>query len=74
MMEIGNKIKEMDKEFIESLNRDRGECPDAILYIGKDFLKLFLVLVFSLFLKNISRFFREILQICTGKFNARTCR
>ena len=67
-------IREMDKEFIESLNRDRGECPDAILYIGKDFLKLFLVLVFSLFLKNISRFFREILQICTGKFNARTCR
>ena len=35
-------IKEIDKEFIESLNRDRDDCPDAILYIGKDFLKTFL--------------------------------
>ena len=66
-------IREMDKEFIDSLNRDRDECPDAILYIGKDFLKLFIVLVFFSFLKNILLFFRQIRQICTAKSNARTC-
>ena len=64
-------IREMDKEFIDSLNRDRGECPDAILYIGKDFLKLFIVLVFFSFFKKHFSFFRKIRQIYTGRFNAR---
>ena len=42
-------IKTIDKEFITALNKNRSDCPEAILYIGKLIIKTLLVQLIVIF-------------------------